>query len=292
VVHRAHDPFGTREARRLHWLNRVEVDSRADELGIRGVELHEVSFVYIQSHVNQLGRVNEMDAVFHDWPYAGVGLAAVLLGWLALEPRPADAPPRWRDPSFVLALLWPMYLVHQFEEHGIDLHGRHFAFLADICATIARPELPSCPADASFIFAVNAVACPTAFVLPLIFRRRAPLVAMFGWSVPLVNAVAHIGAAITNHAYNPGLATAVVLFAPMSAWMIYTMRRARLATRQQVMWLLPCGGLLHAVLFGSLIAREHGWISHTALLVINALDGLVPWLFGALLWRGARAEQP
>jgi hypothetical protein len=34
----------------------------------------------------------------------------------------------------VLPLLWPMYLLNQFEEHGICL--RRYPFLADLCATL------------------------------------------------------------------------------------------------------------------------------------------------------------
>ncbi len=226
--------------------------------------------------------------MLHDWPYVGLVLAVAILVWLAVERRPPGAPSRWRDPAFVLPLLWPMYLVHQFEEHGIDALGRHFAFLGDICGTLGYPDLGACPADPAFIFAVNCVACPMAFVLPLLFRRRAPLVAMLAWSIPAVNAVAHIGGAIAQRSYNPGLVTAVVLFVPGCAWMIHTMLAAGVATRRQVLWLLPCGGVVHAMLVGSLLLRAQGTISHGALLAINAAEGLVPLAFGLALTCRAR----
>jgi hypothetical protein len=224
------------------------------------------------------------------WPYAGLGLAVALLVALATERRTPQGPPWWSDPTFVLPLLWPMYLVHQFEEHGIDALGRHFAFLGDLCATLGHAHLAECPADAAFVFAVNCVACPMAFALPLFYRRSAPLVAAFGWSVPLVNAVAHIGGALVHRAYNPGLITSVALFAPLCFWMLRTMLRAGEITRREIPWLFACGAALHAVLIGSLVAHEHRYIGRSALLAINGLEGLLPLAFGHYVARRARRD--
>lgn len=221
-----------------------------------------------------------MDFIFYSWPWGGLGLAAPLLVWLLREPRPAGAPPRWRDPAFLLALLWPMYLLHQFEEHGVDLLGQRYAFLAALCRTLGHVDLASCPADAPFIFSVNVIGCPLGFMLPLWFRRTRPLVAAFGWSIPLTNAFTHIGGAIATRAYNPGLLTSLVLFLPLGFWLVRTMLRAGQLLPAQVPLLFVAGGLVHAVLVGSLLAREHGVIGHGSLLLINALNGLVPLAVG------------
>jgi hypothetical protein len=61
----------------------------------------------------------------------------------------------YRDPASVLALLWPMYLVHQFEEHGVDVLGRPYAFLAELCSGLGHHDLLNCPADAAVLFPVN-----------------------------------------------------------------------------------------------------------------------------------------
>src|SRR5262249_3482637 len=157
-----------------------------------------------------------------DWPYLGLGAAVALIAWLATERRAEGAGPRWRDPASVLPLLWPMYLVHQFEEHGIDLLGRHYAFLGDLCTTLGHAgALAACPADEAFIFAVNVGGCVIVFVMAIVFRRRNPLIAACAWGVPLVNAVAHVGASVRTGAYNPGLLTSLLLFFPLCGWMLH-----------------------------------------------------------------------
>lgn len=231
-----------------------------------------------------------MHTILHDWPYAGLGLAGVLVAWLVLERRPPGAPPRWQDPAWVLPLLWPMYLVHQFEEHGIDLLGRHYSFLAGLCATLGYPQLDGCPADPAFIFAVNGVGCQLAFALSWFYRRRYQLVAACAWGVAIANAVTHLSAALVHHAYNPGVLTSLLLFVPLSAWMLRTVLRAGVIERRHIPRILASGVMMHAVLLGSLSLRARGVLSHEAMLFANVANGLVPLAFGLIgVRRGAGA---
>lgn len=230
-----------------------------------------------------------MDTILIGWPYVGLALAPLLLAWLLLERRPG-APPRWQDPAWVLPLLWPMYLVHQFEEHGVDLFGRRYAFLGDLCTTLGHVGAsPDCPADPAFIFAVNAVGCQMAFAMSLLFRRRRPLVAACAWGIPLVNAVSHVGSAVVHRAYNPGVLTSLILFVPLTAWMLRTVIRSGAVDRINVPRIVATGVATHAVLLASLMLRERGWIPHGALLAINAVNGLWPLAFGL---PGARRAAP
>jgi hypothetical protein len=223
-----------------------------------------------------------MLTVLLGWPYVGLVLFGVLAGWLAIEPRRPGAPARWQDPAWVLPLLWPMYLVHQFEEHGIDLLGRHYSFLESLCQTLGYVSKVGCPADPAFIFAVNAVGCQLAFACAWIFRRRNPLIAACAWGFAIVNAVAHIGPAIAHLAYNPGLLTSVLLFVPLSALMLRTVVRTGAIERRQVVRIIATGVVVHAVLLVSLKLREKGMISHDVLLVGNALNGLWPMVLGTV----------
>lgn len=213
-----------------------------------------------------------MDALLHGWPYAGLLLAAGLLGWLLRAPRP-------HDPAWVLKLLWPMYLLHQFEEHGIDLRGEHYAFLGGLCSTLGFSSPADCPADPGFIFAVNALGCWIAFALPLFYAETRPLVAACAWGIPIVNAVTHIGSAIAHGAYNPGVFTSVVLFVPLSLWMLRTVVRAGVVTRAEIPRVIATGVLTHAVLLGSLVLRMRG-LPYFAFFGVNVVNGLWPLVLG------------
>lgn len=222
-----------------------------------------------------------MTSLLLDWPYAALALALVLLVWIAREPRPAHAGPRWRDPASVLPLLWPMYLVHQFEEHGIDLLGQRYAFLGDLCTSLGHPQdLAHCPADPAFVFAVNVVGCQLAFAMSLVFRRRAPLIAACAWGIPLINAVAHIASSLRFPGYNAGLATSVLLFVPLCAWMLHTCLRAGVLRPRHIPRIVATGVLSHATLLASLLLFDRGLLSHAALLALNALNGLLPLALG------------
>jgi uncharacterized protein with HXXEE motif len=224
-----------------------------------------------------------MGAVLFDWPYIGLAVTPMMLAAFALERRPADAVPRFRDPASVLPLLWPMYLIHQFEEHGVDLLGRRYAFLGELCAVVGHAGDPGgCPADPAFIFAVNGIGCQIAFALALIFRRKRPLIAACAWGIPIVNAVTHVGSAIARGAYNPGVLTSLLLFAPMSAWMLHTVLKAGVVERRQIPRIIATGAVVHAVLLGSLLLHAHGWLSQEGLLVVNGANGLWPLAFGRI----------
>ena len=221
-----------------------------------------------------------METVLMDWPLVTPVLAAALLAWSLLERRAPDAGPRLRDPTFLLPLVWPMYLLHQFEEHGFDAHGERYAFLGSLCHGLGYAGVDGCPADEAFIFAVNVIACPLAFLLPYAFRRTRPLLAAVSWGVPLVNAVAHIANAAREGQYNPGVVTSVLLFLPLSLWLLRVLLVRRLLRPVDVGVVVGSGVALHAILLGSVQLRAHDVIGSAGLFIVNALNGFVPLAVG------------
>lgn len=229
-----------------------------------------------------------MTTALFDWPYAGLLLAIALLGALLFKPRPTGGAPPWRNAGWVLALLWPMYLFHQFEEHGIDAMGRHYAFLGELCSTLGYQPASSCPADPAFIFAVNAVACQIAFAMAWVLRTRRPLVSACAWGIPIVNAVTHIAAAVMHRSYNPGLVTSLVLFVPLSLLMLSTVLRTHTITVRNVSRVVASGVFVHAVLMASLLLRARALLSYEWFLTLNGVNGIAPLAFGTL---GARRQE-
>jgi uncharacterized protein with HXXEE motif len=213
-----------------------------------------------------------MHALLFDWPSAGLVLAALLAAALIRE-APGAGPAPWRNPAWVLGWLWPMYLLHQFEEHGMDLLGRRYAFLASLCELLGHPSVPDCPATPAFIFSVNVIACQVAFGLAFFLRRTKPLVAACVWGIPLVNLFAHLVPAVVTGRYNPGLLTALVLFAPGCAWMLWTVRRSGVLRPGSGWRIVATGVLTHLVLIASIELRAGALISPAAVVVVNALNG-------------------
>lgn len=220
-----------------------------------------------------------MDVILLGWPF--LALAGGLLGWLVLlvMPWPATAGPRWRDPSWLACTFLPTYMLHQFEEHGIDLLGRRYYFLVDMCRTLGHADLSTCPADRAFILAVNVGAVWGLGVLAIVLARKNPLIGICAFGVCIVNAVAHLAGAIAHGAYNPGVLTSVVLFAPLSYYIVRTLDRRRLAA------VVLSGVLVHVVLMAGLLAYGRGYISRGADLALQGLNGLWPLLIATWIGR-------
>ena len=211
------------------------------------------------------------------WPWIVLVVAAVLLGLLFVTRLfcTPDIASRWHDPAWLAVLGLPLYAMHQFEEHGIDLLGMSYAFRGEMCNVMGYAHVATCPIPMSFITAVNVGTGWGASILASVLGRRSPLIALSAYGIPLVNALTHIGAALHQHAYNPGLLTAIALLLPASVWALRVGMRAGIG-RLGVVAILVGGVLIHAVLMGSLIAYLHGWIGVPMLLAIQIINMGVP----------------
>ncbi|MGZ3456440.1 MAG: HXXEE domain-containing protein [Polyangiales bacterium] len=171
----------------------------------------------------------------HDWNDRCFGCGLLIFGLLLRAPRP-------RDPDWIVCLMLPTYMLHQFEEYGVDLHGRHFHFLAELCTTLGYPELATCPADPWFVLAANVgggVWIPG--LLAILLRKKNPMVGACVLGIPLVNAVAHIGSGIAHRAYNSGMLTAAILFVPVCVFALRALLRAGVLDRKRIFAVIGSG---------------------------------------------------
>ena len=216
------------------------------------------------------------------WPFLALVLGVAGLLALLCWPRPPAAPSRWRDPQCLVCLVLPLYMLHQFEEHGINALGQRYHFIEDLCAWLGQPDLSHCPASPAFIFAVNVGGVWLAGLLAILYRRRNVLVGACAVGLPLVNAVAHVGQALVRLSYNSGLLTAVVLFVPFCAWTLRQLFRSGVLDGERLALVVASGVGMHLVLIGSILAHGAGLLPQTPLLVLNVVNGGVPWALASL----------
>lgn len=218
----------------------------------------------------------------HLWPWLGLGLAAMVLAGLLFADLRADrSMPRSRDLTWLAWAATAAYLLHQFEEHGVDAAGRPYAFRGMLCGSFGFADASACPIPEAFITAVNIPVVWLAGPASALLGRRWPALALSYFSVPAVNAVAHLGPALANGSYNPGLVTAVLLFLPLSLWAFrVALRQPGLGVRAIAVTIVG-GILLHAVLMLSLKAYLAGWIGEAVLIAIQIGNPAIPMLLMA-----------
>ncbi len=224
-----------------------------------------------------------VQTILFDWPFVGLGIAAILLSWLFLKPYPQGYATRFRDPAWLLWLVTPMYMIHQFEEYGRDLLGQRFHFLTSLCATLGHSTLDTCPADPAFVLAVNIPLIWVAGPICAVLGPRRAMAAAVLYGVPLINALAHLRPLLTTGHYNSGVFTSVVLFLPVCGWVLYQLFKQGILDAKRLVFIACAGVVLHAVLFVSLQLRQRGIIGQPLLLLIQVLNGMLPVFCGFLI---------
>jgi len=227
--------------------------------------------------MHTLSMDSAITTILYFWPYV-----ALVLSLVALYRLKAYDTKNWTKPSFLLSLLWPLYCLHQFEEYGMDALGRRYAFLSYMCSHLGHSDLNECPVGAYFVFLINVFVAPISFIMPVLWSKSRPSLAAFGWNLVLSNVfVGHIFSSISsNGTYNPGLLTSVLLFVPLSLWVMHVLVQTKTITIFQAVMIHVTGAFFHTIFFLSLVVRNQGLISDPVLLLINVLNGFTPMISG------------
>lgn len=218
------------------------------------------------------------------WPWIGIGAAGLLLILLCTNILRSDRTvTRWGD---MVWLTWAgtfAYLVHQFEEHGIDVMDQAYAFRGFLCANVGYPDPNACPVPFSFITAVNVAAVWIVGPLSALLAARWPVIGLSFFAIPAVNLFAHAGPAVLSGHYNPGLLTALVLFLPLCLIVFATaVSRYNLGLRA-IMATLFAGVVLHLVLMTSLVAFIDGRLPLEGLLLLQVANPFLSAVIVVLL---------
>lgn len=179
------------------------------------------------------------------WTIVALG-GAIFLSLMLLE----EWEPQRRDPLTRFHwILLTAYLVHQFEEHGVDLYGRPYFFITYVRSVISAIGA----ADGFSLTPLAIYRTNTLFVwLPLLVavwgRRRFLWPGLAAGGLVLVNGILHVGLALWRGEYNPGVGSAIALFLPCGLLYFRFVRR-----RCDVPWQGVAGGVLFGVVLHVLL---------------------------------------
>ncbi|MEM1000546.1 MAG: HXXEE domain-containing protein [Bacteroidota bacterium] len=188
-----------------------------------------------------------------------------------------------KNARFIGFLMLIAYIVHQYEEHWIDLFGNYYAFYDFnnhfILTALGQPDAPEGPLTKEAIFVINTslVWLVGSLAIWRSPRHLFPLIAMAG--IILVNGAVHVLASISQFQYNPGLLTSLVIFIPLFIWFIRYLRGRIPDYKRQIVLGLVWAFLAHVIMVaGLLLANWFLYIPEFVYFVLLVLWSLVPLL--------------
>ena len=228
------------------------------------------------------------------WPWMGLVAAGILVVLLFATNRLRHnlSLSRWRDITWLSWLAVAAYMVHQFEEYGIDLHGVRHAFPNALCGTLGLDAYPACPIPPFFYLAVNISL--VWFVAPLgaLLSHRYPLAKLSLYSVLIANGLAHVLPWVLGRGYGPGALTAALVFLPLFLWVCYACFGKWGLPNKGISVLVALGLLLHVILIGSLVLFIHGKLGAVLLNLIQVANACLLLTLAWLADRHSHALLP
>ncbi|MEM1079381.1 MAG: HXXEE domain-containing protein [Pseudomonadota bacterium] len=190
----------------------------------------------------------------------------------------------------VSLVLLVAYIIHQFEEHWIDLYGRTYAFKPSLneflSNLLGRPDVQEFMSDMS-VFVINTSLVWLVGALAIWRGGENVFAALCMASIVAVNAISHIGAALLSESYNPGLLTGVFLFLPIGIWAHIWLGRNSQATRLLHLASLAWALIAHILMIiGILAMNQFSQIPESAYFAVLVVWSLLPaftpsnWLSG------------
>lgn len=186
-----------------------------------------------------------------------------------------------KDYRFISILMLIAYIVHQYEEHWIDLFGNYYAFYDFnndfILSALGATDSSVKPLTEESIFVINTslVWLVGAMAIWSSPKHLFPAVAMA--SIIVVNGVVHILAAIVNFNYNPGLVTSIVIFVPLYFLFVRYVLSSSDASRRQIIVGVIWAFLAHVIMVaGLLMANWFNLFPEIIYFILLVIWSLVP----------------
>lgn len=192
---------------------------------------------------------------------------------------------RWRDYTWLSWLGMAAYLIHNVEEYGIDMHGRLHGFPQDIINIMKLPPYPDSPIPPLYFVAVNVTAFWVAAPIASLLSRRHPLVGLSVYSIIMINILFHVMPLVSGVGYGAGTLSALIIFIPLSAWVIYACFGPGRMSYGALALLVVGGIIMHAILTAPMFLFLRGMISTTPMILAQVVN---PFILMLILWLGER----
>ena len=203
--------------------------------------------------------LGQYDFLVENWMKLGIYVAPFLI-FMFFASRTQETESVLSDVKLMSVLMLVAYIVHQYEEHWIDLFGNQYAFYGYIneliLAVFNAQNTSVMPLSPESIFVINTSLVWLVGVIAIWRspKHLFPALALAG--ITLVNAGSHIMAGIVKQAYNPGLLTAIVIFVPLAIAfyrnVLVTTPTASLQVKISIVWAV----LAHIIMAGGLLAAN------------------------------------
>ena len=218
---------------------------------------------------------------FNIWPWMGCGAAVIMIillfftDWL----RGDKSKPRWKDPYWLGWIFMVCYMLHNIEEYGLSLTGEHNGFPEAMAVIFGQP-LPE-----YFFLTVNfsIVWLAAPFAAWIGRKKRWPILATGMAGFMLANSLTHVASGIAG-GYNPGLATAALLFIPIAIWTYCVCFGKGRIPKSALWWNLGIGFFYHVIMFGSILTEKFtGTLSMPLVTIILGLDAVLMFCLWIIL---------
>ena len=203
--------------------------------------------------------LGQYDFLIDNWMKIGIYAVPFIL-FIFFSSRTEQTEEVFSDTKLISVLLLIAYIIHQFEEHWIDIFGNKYAFY-EYFNTLFLYVLGA--QDSSIIIlsreAIFLINTSLVWLIGIIAIWRSPkhlfpVLAMNG--IVLVNAISHIFPGILKQSYNPGLLTAIVIFLPLAIAfyrkVLFTNPGAKLQVIARIVWAI----LAHVILISGLLSAN------------------------------------
>ncbi len=201
--------------------------------------------------------IGQYDFLMEHWMKIGTyAVPFLLIGAFSLS-KEGLLQDHFRNYRFIAIMMLIAYIIHQYEEHWIDLFGNYYAFYEFnndfILGNLGAADSSIKPLTKAAIFVINTslVWLVGAIAIWRSPKQLFPLIAMA--SIIMVNGVVHILAGLAKLQYNPGLLTSIIIFVPLYVWFARYLMAQSEDYKNQIIAGLVWAFLAHVIMVAGLL---------------------------------------